>query len=311
MIGDGSPQPQYSLRFLSGKCQGSDYLLQRRSEVLVGRSQDADLVLLEGMVSRLHARFKVGGGELSVEDLGSTNGTFVNGERISYRELTEGDRVLIGTSILKVVGGVSLAARMDVRPPHVTDSVATADTRGGYDLDGVLEETSMLELLELYGVSSRKAVIEVDSHEGAGRITLADGRLLACEVAGLGADATLAKRIFRMLTWSVGLFRVRAFVPPAAPVGNVSVAALLVEARHELDEYTVLMARLPHPDSAVMLARPLVRKLSELDELELDLLQLIHNSGRLKVVLDQWHETDVHTARRLLTLLDGGYYRRP
>ena len=45
-------RPGYSLRFLSGKCQGSDYALQDATEVMVGRSADADLVLLEGMVSR-------------------------------------------------------------------------------------------------------------------------------------------------------------------------------------------------------------------------------------------------------------------
>src|SRR5688572_23913252 len=92
-----------ALRFLSGRCQGSEYVLQDASEVLVGRASECDVVLLEGMVSRHHARFRVTGDTLMVEDLGSTNGTFVNGERVRMRQLDEADRVLIGTSILKVV----------------------------------------------------------------------------------------------------------------------------------------------------------------------------------------------------------------
>src|SRR5262245_6659663 len=92
-----------ALRFLSGRCQGSEYVLHDASEVLVGRASECDVVLLEGMVSRHHARFRVSGAALVVEDLGSTNGTFVNGERVRTRHLDEGDRVLIGTSILKVV----------------------------------------------------------------------------------------------------------------------------------------------------------------------------------------------------------------
>ncbi len=91
----GGDQLRLSLRFLSGKHQGSEYVLADPTDVVVGRSSDVDLILIEGMVSRRHARFQLEQAVLEVEDLGSTNGTFVNGDRVRRRRLREGDRVAV------------------------------------------------------------------------------------------------------------------------------------------------------------------------------------------------------------------------
>src|SRR6185503_2203486 len=92
-----------ALRFISGKYQGGEFPVENNREIVVGRSSDLDLVLVEEMVSRKHARLKLIEGAIEIEDLGSTNGTFVNGERINQARLKEGDRILIGSNILKVV----------------------------------------------------------------------------------------------------------------------------------------------------------------------------------------------------------------
>ncbi|PKN39668.1 MAG: hypothetical protein CVU63_14820, partial [Deltaproteobacteria bacterium HGW-Deltaproteobacteria-20] len=92
-----------ALRFISGKYQGGEFPLVPGKEIHVGRSNDLDMVLAEDMVSRKHARIAFQGEDIYIEDLASTNGTFVNGEKIKRSKLREGDRVLIGTSILKVV----------------------------------------------------------------------------------------------------------------------------------------------------------------------------------------------------------------
>jgi len=92
-----------ALRFISGKYQGAEFPLEDNREIIVGRSSDLDMVLVEEMVSRRHARIQLVGGYVNVDDLGSTNGTFVNGERVTHAELQEGDRILIGSNILKVI----------------------------------------------------------------------------------------------------------------------------------------------------------------------------------------------------------------
>ncbi|HOU92273.1 MAG TPA: FHA domain-containing protein, partial [Polyangiaceae bacterium] len=90
-----------ALRFISGKYQGGEFPLEEGKEIVVGRSSELDMVLVEEMVSRRHARILMKEGAITIQDLGSTNGTFVNGEKIRRASLREGDRVLIGTSILK------------------------------------------------------------------------------------------------------------------------------------------------------------------------------------------------------------------
>ena len=69
----------------------------------MGRATRADFILDEPLVSRLHCRFTAGAtGVLEVEDLESTNGTFVNGKRVKTSRLGPGDRVRVGRVELEV-----------------------------------------------------------------------------------------------------------------------------------------------------------------------------------------------------------------
>ena len=167
----------------------------------------------------------------------------------------------------------------------------------------------MIELVEMYGVPERQVIIELETDEGVATMTLSGGRVQACSVEALPPDATMQKRTLRFLSITSASFCVKPYEPPRK-LTDGSVAELLVEGRHQLNELALLTARLPGPGQPLVLAKPLLRKLSELDEPELDLLQLAHNVGKLPLIMNQWHETDVQTARRLLSLLDGGYLRR-
>jgi two-component system, cell cycle response regulator len=72
--------------------------------VIVGRAPDSGLALLDGEVSRHHARIRVEEGRVQVEDLGSTNGTRVNGALIRGPvDLAAGDRLSMGGHVLKLV----------------------------------------------------------------------------------------------------------------------------------------------------------------------------------------------------------------
>jgi pSer/pThr/pTyr-binding forkhead associated (FHA) protein len=62
----------------------------------IGRAPRADFVVDASMVSRLHCRLTAGAAELEVVDLDSTNGTFVNGERVSRALLRIGDKLGVG-----------------------------------------------------------------------------------------------------------------------------------------------------------------------------------------------------------------------
>jgi pSer/pThr/pTyr-binding forkhead associated (FHA) protein len=68
----------------------------------VGRAPRADFVVDAALVSRLHCRLEAGADNLDVIDLSSTNGTYVNGERVTRARLTSGDRLRVGRVELTV-----------------------------------------------------------------------------------------------------------------------------------------------------------------------------------------------------------------
>lgn len=93
----------YALRFTAGRFKGGEFPLRPNREFTIGRGSEYDMVLDEDMVSRRHAKIATLHGQIVLQDLKSTNGTFVNGERIALVRLKLGDKILIGTSIMEVV----------------------------------------------------------------------------------------------------------------------------------------------------------------------------------------------------------------
>jgi len=74
-----------------------------RSAVVFGRSDQADVVLHDGFASDLHLRFTPEEEKIVLQDLGSTNGTYLNGRRISEPVLVaKGDIVQVGRTIMEV-----------------------------------------------------------------------------------------------------------------------------------------------------------------------------------------------------------------
>lgn len=70
---------------------------------VMGRSDDADVLIDDPYASEFHLRVGLQEGDLVVHDLGSTNGTYVNGRRVTVpTTLTKGDALQIGKTILEV-----------------------------------------------------------------------------------------------------------------------------------------------------------------------------------------------------------------
>jgi pSer/pThr/pTyr-binding forkhead associated (FHA) protein len=62
----------------------------------IGRAARADFIVDRALVSRLHCRLTAGDEKLEVQDLSSTNGTFVNGKRVARAHIASGDRLRLG-----------------------------------------------------------------------------------------------------------------------------------------------------------------------------------------------------------------------
>jgi len=106
--GDESPRVagkfRYALVVESGPQTGLTYVMGE-GETSAGRAADSDIFLPDVTVSRHHAVFAVDDDGLKITDLGSTNGTYVNGRRHETTVLAPGDVVLLGKFHLVVVVG--------------------------------------------------------------------------------------------------------------------------------------------------------------------------------------------------------------
>jgi hypothetical protein len=298
-----SPSRTLALRFISGKYQGGEFPLGAQPEIIVGRSSELDMVLVEDMVSRRHARIACGD-QIVIEDLGSTNGTFVNGEKIKKATLKEGDRVLIGTSILKVVStdpGAPMPRRQDLQ-----SAAQRGQTRS---MTGAIDEIPLPDLLQLLGSSKKSGVLVVRSDDDVGKIFMKKGIVSFATINDVDQVPPL-KSVFRMLTWTRGSFELG---PPdeREMVGEISasVQELLMEGLRQIDELAVIRDKLPDIGANLLVPHPLEPSLRDLSPLALDVFQLAYNHQQLATVLNQSAATDLDTARVVLSLLDGGYLR--
>lgn len=80
---------------LSGFYEGLEVLIDRE-RIVIGRGRKADLALAEATISREHAAIGFEAEGFYVEDLGSTNGTLVNGARITRQRLKSDDEIQMG-----------------------------------------------------------------------------------------------------------------------------------------------------------------------------------------------------------------------
>jgi hypothetical protein len=298
----------YVLRFISGKYQGGEFPIVPEKQIVVGRSSDLDMVLVEDMVSRKHAKIAMQSDQIWIEDLGSTNGTFVNGEKIKRARLKEGDRVLIGTSILKLIASEGQNENPD--PKVQLESVAAARrTSQARTMSGSIEEVPLPDLLQLFGTSKKSGVLVIRTDDDVGRIFMRKGVIYFALINDLD-DVPALKSIYRMLTWDKGLFDLdppdeREFVGEV----NVSVQEVLMEGLRQIDEYNQVRGDLPDMNARLALMSPLIPPMRELSPEELDVLQLAHNYGHLETVLNKSLATDLETVQIVLKLLSGSYIR--
>ena len=86
---------------MAGSTLGAMFKLDK-GKLVIGRGDKADVRLIDDGISRDHACIVNENGQMVLEDMGSTNGTFCNGARVTRQPLSEGDKILLGsTTILK------------------------------------------------------------------------------------------------------------------------------------------------------------------------------------------------------------------
>lgn len=103
---ENSPRIEVSpVRLLTGGTV-AQVVADASNETLIGKASDSDFMLGDVLVSRHHAKVVRTAAGLRLEDLGSTNGTFLNGQLVTVAALAEGDVITIGNTDLTIRGGI-------------------------------------------------------------------------------------------------------------------------------------------------------------------------------------------------------------
>lgn len=151
----GSGPTVLCLMVLSGPEQGAVHRIPE-GEIVAGRSSDSSkLVFTEAGVSRAHAKFTLAEGVLTVEDLGSTNGTFVNGTKIKTADVNPGDTLGLG-------GRTSL--RLSLMEEKMSQVFAALYRDAALDSSGVLALKTLKPRLKASPDHSL-VVVEIDQSE--------------------------------------------------------------------------------------------------------------------------------------------------
>ena len=303
------PTLPLALRFISGKYQGGEFPLPDDGEIVIGRSSELDMVLVEDMVSRRHAKISVESGDIFLEDLGSTNGSFVNGEKISRTKLGEGDRILIGTSIIKVVASDG-SSSVDDAKAKMDAAAASARPSPGSTMTGSIAEVALPDLLQLFSASKKTGVLQITTETDVGSIYLDEGMVQFAVVNG-DESVPPEKSFYRILVWDKGTFDLLPKVERTFPNEiKSSIEGLLMEGMRQLDEMRRLGDALPPLQALISVAVPMETPLRDASAEELDVIQLAINHDTLVQMMNHGGKPDPVLAEVVVSLLEKGYLIR-
>jgi hypothetical protein len=206
-------------------------------EVVMGRSRSCELTLDAGQASRRHAAVRFADGRFHVRDLGSTNGTFVNGESLSAeRVLRPGDRIEIGGTNVTFCQ-VDEAMEDVMSDPGEGETILMARPRSAAKeaLRGNFEQIPAFAVLQILEMGRQTGVLCVETPDGESWTWMEEGRLIHAETEKCeGFDAAI-----EMVQNSSGRVLFEPGVAPACCTIDASVTQVILEASRILDEASI------------------------------------------------------------------------
>ncbi len=156
-----SGKPQITLAVLAGPEQGSVFKINRPTTTM-GRSNTCEIVISDPLVSRQHCQILLGMGGISLRDLGSTNGTFLNGQRVTENPLRNQDVISIGGTRIRFALELS-KPEGDERALKI-DELAHKKLLTLYEVGNIVN--SVLELKTLLSIIMAMAIKVMQANRG-------------------------------------------------------------------------------------------------------------------------------------------------
>ena len=202
----------------------------------IGRTGDCDFTIPQADISRRHAEIRRDGEQWLVRDLGSTNGTFVNGARIAAEcALSPGDRIELGAA---TVTFCRVDGALDGAPDGLEGGATMVfeRTAPGEAFKGDLAEIPPFALFQVLEMGAKSGILEIRSSDASGRIWFRQGLPVHAETEkDQGFDAAAALVNAEAGTFHFGADASGDLDAIEATI-QCSVTQLLLEASKRLDE---------------------------------------------------------------------------
>jgi hypothetical protein len=210
--------------------------VERGQEVILGRSAECSLQLPAAGASRRHASVGWRDGAVVLRDLGSTNGTYLNGQRVSQETaLRSGDRIRIGgLEILYtcVESGTAVSNATHSSSSTVVSFWPGTGSSPAEALRGDLQKVPLFAVLQMLEMGRQSGCLAVEASGGEGYLWLDEGRIVHAESSKKsGLDAALA-----IAQANAGRFDFAPGSPSPERTMGASVTEVILEATRLLDE---------------------------------------------------------------------------
>jgi pSer/pThr/pTyr-binding forkhead associated (FHA) protein len=203
-------------------------------EVVLGRGADCDLHIPSAQASRRHAVVCWRDGAVVVRDLGSTNGTLVNGAKISGDcALEPGDRIdIAGSSLTFCRVSTDLAEPVASRGDQTVIAWGPAPATGGAALKGNLAKIPIFAVLQVLEMGDQSGCLVVEGADGEASVWLRSGRIVHAEAA----KARALEAAFAVAQTESGRFEFTPGSPAPEESMSASVTEVILEAMRRIDE---------------------------------------------------------------------------
>ena len=157
--------------------------LAATKHLVIGRHKSCDLHLIHSCVSRRHAVISVDGGQVYLEDQGSSNGTYLNGKKIQGKHyLALGDMVQIGPFEIEMREKPFNDLDNDQYGVTNTQFLTTGRTAA---MAGQIEKTPLVEVFQTIEFNEKTGTLYVECPDGDGFFTFAKGRPITARFKNL------------------------------------------------------------------------------------------------------------------------------
>ena len=210
--------------------------------ISIGRGKNNAVVLPSHYVSRQHASIKCSNDSFQLQDLESTNGTFVNNKKVEKHQLHLGDKIRIGSFVLNFLDKKTLIDEYSNLPEIATlDELATTEIKRNKgsqsDLMGKLSYLSPVELVQIINMGKKTGTLSVIGENGTEAIlSVRQGEILSAQFTREKKATDGEQAVYQMLKMQNGNFVFKFREQEDGKKLSMSTMNLLMEGCRLIDE---------------------------------------------------------------------------